>query len=76
MNDHVGDLGKRTADRLLDLARLSVRFREPAIGVEPEGQEDDQPVLGLQETQLAGRPAGPLPDDVEDGLGIDVHLGA
>jgi len=43
VDDNVGDLGLGQPDQLLDLARASVRVLEPALAVEAEREERDEP---------------------------------
>ena len=71
MHDDVGDLRPGEADALLDLARTRVRVGESAATLEPEGQVRDEPVIGVEETQLPWLGAGDLPHDAQDDVALD-----
>ena len=74
MDDHVRDLGVRPPDPLLDVARERVRLGERPGGVHPEGEERDEPDLGVEEAELAGLGARGLEHDLPQGFGLGLPL--
>src|SRR2546429_7155632 len=76
MHDHVGNLGALLADPLLDLASPTVRVSERRPGIEAEGYEGDQALVGLEKTKLAGLGSRGVADDLLDEARIALNSGA
>src|SRR5919201_5797662 len=74
VDDHVGNVRTRVADPRLHLARATVRLGQRTGRVEAERQEGDEPLVRLQEAQLARLASERLADDARDDadLGVDV----